>query len=310
MKSTIMKKSNLAIIYLLLLFASISCSLAQKQKSSEEKNPKLILEKEGVEYAYPHFTKDANKILFQSNESGNWRICTVDSDGDNMEQLTTDTSNSYFADWSPDNKQICFVSDRTGHEEIYLMEADGSNQHQLTSNDARNIHPYFSPDGKKILFSSTWNSAGDLEVYQMNTDGTGIERITRTPDNETCARMAPDNEHIIYLKNNYKGLDDLFLYTISDTSETNLTNTPTRDGWPSWMPGGKDIIFSAMEDGIYKLFTYHMEDKSLNRLTNPSPPDSDCRANVSSDGKLVVFNRQHDDENGRTNALYILSMNE
>jgi len=305
-----MKKTKLAIIFLLLLYSSIFYSSFGQQKSIEDKNPKLILEKEGVEYAYPHFSKDAKKILFQSNESGNWRICTMNTDGSNIKELTTDSSNNNLPDWSPDNKYICFVSDRTGNEEIYLMKADGSNQHPLTNNQACNIHPYFSPDGKKILFSSTWNSTGDLEVYQMNADGTGIERITRTPDNESCARMAPDSKHIIYLKNNYKGLDDLFLYTISDSSETNLTNTPTRDGWPSWTPDGKHIVFSAIEDGVYKLFSLQVDDKSLNRLTNPSLPNDDCRANVSPDGKMIVFNRQHDNENGRTNSIYILKMKE
>ncbi len=305
-----MKKKNLPIIYLLFLCTSIFCSSLGKQKSAEDKNPKLILGKEGVEYAYPHFSKDADKILFQSNEAGNWRICIAYADGSNIKELTTDTSNCYFPDWSPDNKKICFVSDRTGNEEIYLMEADGSNQHQITNNQARNIHPYFSPDGKKILFSSTWNTGGDLEIFQMNTDGTGIKRITRTPDNETCARMAPNNQHIIYLKNNYNGLDDLFLYTTFDSSETNITNTATRDGWPSWTPNGKRIIFSAIEDNVYKLFSYQLDDKSLKRLTNPSPPNNDCRANVSSDGKMIVFNRQYDNENGRTNSLYILNIKE
>jgi len=305
-----MKNTKLSIIYLVLICTTISCLSPENQKSNEYKNPKLILEKEGIEYAYPHFSKDAGKILFQSNEKGNWRICTVNLDGSNIKELTSDTANNNLPDWSPDNQHICFVSDRTGNEEIYLMKADGSNQHQLTNNQAYNIHPYFSPDGKKILFISTWNSTGNLEVYQMNPDGTDIERITKTPDNESCARMAPDNTRIIYLKNNNKGLDDLFIYTFADSSEINLTNTPTRDGWPSWTPDGKHIIFSAVEDKVYKLFSYQLDDKSLIRLTNPSLPNNDCRANVSSDGKMVVFNRQHDNKNGRTNSLYILNLNE
>jgi TolB protein len=291
-----------------LLIVLVSCASPEKKQTSEEINPTLILEKEGVEYAYPHFSKDAVKIIFQSNESGNWRICTVNMDGNDIKELTTDTANCYFPDWSPENDHICFVSDRTGNEEIYLMNADGSNQVQLTNNKARNIHPYFSPDGKKILFNSTWQSTDDLEVYQMNPDGTGIARITNTPDNESCARMSPDNAHIIYLKNNNKGLDDLFLFTITDSSETNLTKTPTMDGWPSWMPDGKQIVFSAVEDDVYKLFTYHLNDKSISRLTNPSSPNDDCRANVSPDGKMIVFNRQRDTEIGRTNSIYILRL--
>ncbi len=296
------------IVLCFLCYAYSSTNEHRVEDAFKETNAKLVLKTEGVEYAYPHFSKDNSTILFQSNQSGHWRICTVDTAGNNLIELTTDRSNNYFPDWSPDNETICFVSDRTGNEEIYLMDADGNNQRRLTDNQARDIHPYFSPDGEKIVFSSTLNSGGDLEIYQMNPDGTGLTRITDSDDNESCARMSPDNKSLIYLKNNNEGLDDVFLYSLADSSEINLTKTPTRDGWPTWSQDGKRIIFSAVEDGVYKLFAYHLDSESLTRLSDPSPPEHDCRANVSPDGKMIVFNRQYDNAQGRTNALYILNL--
>jgi Tol biopolymer transport system component len=282
------------------------CFSQEIKKPVDGSNPMLILRKEGVQYAYPHFSKNADKILFQSNETGYWRICTMNTDGSDIIALSPDSVNYYFPDWSPDNHKICFVSDKTGNEEIYIMNSDGSNQQQLTNNRTRNIHPYFSPDGKRVLFSSTLNSSEDLEVYQMNADGTEISRITISSDNETCARMSPDNAYITYLKNNDKGLDDLFLLSIADSSETNLTNTRTMDGWPTWSHNGEEIIFSTVENDMFKLFSYNLENRSLTRLTNSAPGHNDCRANISTDGKMIVFNRQHDNETGRTNAIYIL----
>lgn len=301
-----MDVNKLKLAAFLFVVITVSCTSKTKDNLSAEKNPQKVIAKEGVEYAYPHFSNDGKKILFQSNESGKWRISTMNINGSNIKELSTDTFNSYFADWSPDNTLICFVADKTGFEEIYIMNADGANKKQLTNNKAQNIHPYFSPNGKKIFFSSTLNGSNNLDVYQMDIDGTDIKQITTTLDNETCARMSPDNRYLTYLKNNNKGLDDLFLLSVSDSIEVNLTDTKTLDGWPSWSPDGKHIIFSAVKNDQYRLFTYNLENKKINQLTNPPWPNNDCRANFSRNGKMIVFNRQLDNKDSRSNAIYIL----
>lgn len=265
----------------------------------------VVLSKPGIEYAYPRLSKDGRSILFQSNETGSWRICIVATDGGCPVPITSDSTNCYFADWSPDGQRICFVSDRTGNEEIYVMRTDGSPQRQITDNGARNIHPYWSPDGQTIYFSSTMSGRSDLDVYRMAPDGSDLEVALNTANDETCARMSPDGAHLTLLINNETGLDDIFLVNVQDSSLRNLTHTPTRDGWPCWTPDGSKIVFSAVQDDVFKLFLYDVEKGSIEKLTDPRPPYDDCRADVSPDGK-IVFNRQHDSAQGRTNAIWLL----
>lgn len=274
-------------------------------EAEKHSQPIKLLETQNVEYAYPHWSKNADSILFQSNKSDLWQIYIMDSKAENIVQVTSDSSNNYFPDWSPDNKKICFVSDRTGNEEIYVMDNNGTNVIQLTNNNARDIHPYWTPDGSKIFFNSTQNDSGNFEIYEILPDGTSLNRITDSKDNETCARLSPYGEKLVYLKNNDEGLDDVFLMDLKNKTEINLTNTPTRDGWPSWMPNGKEILFSALDDDIYKLFIYDLKVKSIKRLTNPKHPYNDGRANISKDGKKIVFNRQvHGPKN--TIGIYVL----
>jgi TolB protein len=266
-----------------------------------------VLEEQDVEYAYPHWSKDAKRVLFQSNENGRWQIYVMNADGGGITQLTTDEANNNLPDWSPDNGEICFVSDRDGNEEIYVMKSDGSEPRRLTSTPGREIHPYWTPSGDKILFNSDRSGRGDLDVYIMNGDGSSPVRLTDTPDDETCARESPDGTQIVYLRNNEFGLDDVFLMNLADSSVTNLTNTPSRDGWPCWTPSGEGIIFSAAKDGGYKL--YHMELKTgtLTPLTNPAPPAYDARANISADGGKIIFNRQVSGAKN-TIGIYVLEL--
>lgn len=264
-----------------------------------------LLATEGVEYAYPRFSRDGSSILLQSNASGRWRLCILAREGGHPVPITADSTSCYFADWSPDGDRICFVSDRTGSEEIYTMASDGSHERSLTDNGARNIHPYWSPDGQAIFFSSTLSGRGDLDVYRIAPDGTGLEVVLDTPNHETCARMSPDGSRLTLLMNNEKGLDDLFLLSLADSSLSNVTNTPTLDGWPCWSPDGAHIVFSAVEDDVFKLFRYDIGAQRFERLTDPELPYDDCRPDMARDGS-IVFNRQHVSSKGKTNAIWIL----
>jgi len=268
--------------------------------------PKKILEKQDVEYAYPRWSKDGKRILFQSNESGRWQIYLMDEDGQNIRQLTNEPSNNNFLDWSPNNKKIAFVSDRTGNEEIFVMDADGKHQKQLTFTHARNIHPYWSPRGDKIFFNSTRDDTSAFEIYEMDADGNHVKRITHSADDETCARLSPSGNQLLFLKNNEQGLDDVFIMDMKSLLEQNITNTGTTDGWPCWAPGGNKILYSAREDGRYKIFVCDLVTKTNKRLTDPPSPSYDARASISGDGKKIVFNRQIDGPKN-TIGIYVLS---
>ena len=288
-----------AIAFVFLLFSNA----AYLQTTNLQK----ILEKKDVEYAYPRWSKDGKRILFQSNESGKWQIYVMDENGKNIRQITMESSNNNFLDWSPDNKKIAFVSDRTGNEEIFVMNANGTNQKQLTFTHARNIHPYWSPNGDKIFFNSTRDDANAFEIYVMNPDGSHVKRITHSADDETCARLSTSGDRIVFLKNNEHGLDDVFIMNLKDSSQQNITNTPTTDGWPCWLAGGNKILYSAREEGRYKIFLYDLQTRTTRRLTNPPPPSYDARATITADGKKIVFNRQTDGIKN-TIGIYVLDL--
>src|SRR4051812_9019145 len=79
---------------------------------------------------------------------------------------------------SPDNGTLVFQSNRSGHWEIYARNADGTNERQLTSGPGRKIMPNFSPDGTKIVYVVTpTGNLNDTDVWVMNTDGSGAQRL-------------------------------------------------------------------------------------------------------------------------------------
>jgi TolB protein len=308
-KSQTFTKLSKKIFLLFTLYTLSTWSYSQSKQSSYSEykinDPIKIIEKKDVEYAYPYWSKDGKQILYQSNESGKWQIYLMDEDGTNTSQITHDTSNNNFVNWSPDNKKIAFVSDRTGNEEIFIMDTNGENQKQLTFNKARDIHPYFTPKGDKLFFNSTRDDTTAFEIYCMNIDGTNVQRITTTPDDETCTHLSPKENKILYLNGSVKRISDIYLMDINTHKVENLTHSDKRVGWPSWFPNGDDIIYSSDEDNTYKLFIYNLKTKQLKKISNPAFPSYDARANVSADGKKIVFNRQVDGTKN-TIGIYVL----
>jgi TolB protein len=86
--------------------------------------------------------------------------------------------------WSQDGSKIAFVrSQRIGgdtHVGIYVMKPDGSGITQVIEREAGNLS--WSPDGSRILFTACNGGAPDL--YVVNADGSGLTRITHTPETE------------------------------------------------------------------------------------------------------------------------------
>lgn len=301
-----MKNYHTFLIILMVIAIPQQTELYKLNESKEKYKIIQLVEEKDIEYAYPHFSSDAKRILFQSNKTGKWQLYEMTDDIRSIFSITNDKFNNNFPDWSPDDRKICFVSDRTGNEEIFIMDSDGKNLKQLTDNPARDIHPYWSPDGQLIYFSSTRGN-GSFDIYSLDPLTKETIRLTNSTDDETCARKSPGKNEIVYLKNNNKGLDDIFILNMDKMLETNITNTKTQDGWPCWTPDGRNVIYSAIQDGSYCLLKYNINSQSNKQLTISKAPWQDGRANVSIDGKKIVFNRELEGEKN-TIGIYVLEL--
>jgi Tol biopolymer transport system component len=94
--------------------------------------------------------------------------------------------------WSPDGTTLAFEvempsetpSDQAGRNyDIFAVNADGSGLIDLTpTTDITENYPIWSPDGSKLAFGASdvlsGVNAGTYDLYTMNPDGTGVDRLT------------------------------------------------------------------------------------------------------------------------------------
>jgi TolB protein len=172
---------------------------------------------------------DGKYILFTSKRNGDMDIYIMKSDGTELRRLTDRFGYDGGAWFSPDGKKIVWRAWYPETEEeialwrdcmknnyivplpldLWVMDADGSNKKRILHNGATNWAPSWSPDGKRIIFSSNmddWREdlkqyGHNFELYIINSDGTGLKRITYNNVFDSFPMFSPDGKKLVFASN-------------------------------------------------------------------------------------------------------------
>ncbi|MBF6613313.1 MAG: PD40 domain-containing protein [Chloroflexi bacterium] len=123
-----------------------------------------------------------NLIAFTSKRSGAAQIYTLNPDAPAAVTQITNTGENFLPKWNTVAKRIVFISTRDGTGEVYTMRPGGEEQTRLTLNSYNDWDPAYSPDNSKIVYAEEFGGdSTNLELYDMNIDGTNQQRLTIEP---------------------------------------------------------------------------------------------------------------------------------
>lgn len=156
---------------------------------------------DGRFYGEVSWSPDGTKLVAAAQNGGQFNVYTMNVDGTNFTQLTTNVAASAREpQFSPDGTKIVYTNN-IGHD-IYVMNTDGTGKINLTNGAyAYSMNPYWSPDGSKILFT-TDDGTGPNGIAIMNANGTGITTIP-SAILATYAVWSPDGTKIAYTDTTY-----------------------------------------------------------------------------------------------------------
>jgi TolB protein len=191
------------------------------------------------------------KIVFSSSREPHDEIYLVDDYGGSGDEVKiTDRANmvAYEPSLSPDGQWIVFESHELDVEDkgvIVQYRIDGAMPYQsLTDPDEDCRQPNWSPVGDKILYQKF--SAGQWDIWILNSDGTNHQKVTSGPGDKTDASFSPDGQWIVYSSNEFwVEFANLFITPISGGNVIRLTDYEGYDGAPSWSFDGKKIAFES-----------------------------------------------------------------
>ncbi len=221
----------------------------------------------------PTWSPDGSRIAFVSDRDGNQDIWVMDSDGQNLANLTHEAAKDYSPAWSPDGQWIAFASVRdVPYWELYLMRPDGSDVQRLTWwEDASDWSPTWSPDGMRLAFASKRD--GNWEIYLMDRDGSNLVRLTKNPADDTNPAWSPDGSRIAF-ESARDGYTDIYVMPVGGGEAVNLTSLPwATDLGPTWSPDGGRIAFYSDRDGDWDIYVMASDGSEPVKLTSDATND-------------------------------------
>jgi TolB protein len=235
----------------------------------------------------------AHAIAFTQHQNGRSQIYSVDSDGQNLRQITAEEANATQASWSADGERLVFVNDIDGHEQIYCIDATGTRESRLTNDNQRDIAPSWSPGNLKIAYLGIDGS--DSAIWIINPDGTSSFKATNP--SQTGAVFAPlawaPDGHQIAFASGPSGRANIMLLTPKTGMVKQLTNLPGYATNPAWSPDGTTLVFTVATSDrstIHSvLYTIHADGTGLTQITNGNVQDG--RPTWSPDGSHIAFVR-------------------
>lgn len=225
-------------------------------------------------------------ISFASNRTGNFDIYVVDTNGENLRNLTNHPARDLEPTWSPDGRFLAYVSNRDGDFKIYVMDTRTEELRRLTNHHKKEWAPAWSPDGKWIAFVSSGDEIIPpvkfkitSHIYRIDANGANLVQLTDQGKNLAPA-WSPDSKQIAFVSY-HRGNERIGLY-IMDANGRKLRRVDDQtvqavngifQSECAWSPDGKQIAFSIVvpRDDRMHLCAIDTDGKNFHQLTQGGP---------------------------------------
>jgi Tol biopolymer transport system component len=198
----------------------------------------------------PDWSPDGQHIVYESNESGSFRIWSMDANGDQQKQLTNEGGfEDFLPSWSPNGKKILFSHCGEPFGFIAFCDIDvmnasgGAVKTLLSSGHWTNVRAEYSPSGGRITFSS---DRGGLQsaIWVMRSDGSALHRLTKPRLRAVWPDWAPSGKRILFGDNCCLPHSNLWSVRPNGHGLRQLTHIPSRldTNFGSYSPNGKRIV--------------------------------------------------------------------
>ncbi len=265
-------------------------------------NPQQITadSSEAVSHVRPRWSPDGANIVFQKIERTNFGIRAVNLRSREAVAVTSDLYLDINPAWSASGKFIYFSSDRSGSLDIWRVPVSGSGSpagppQQVTTGAGKDVDLATSPDGK-VAFSTLRQNADiwRLPVSPETGETTGAPQAVIATTREDSRGAWSSDGKMIAFNADRTGDMNIWLHSLADNSDRQLTKGPGGDFQANWSPDDRKIAFFSSRAGNADIWVADVETGGLTQLTRNA--SIDVNPFFSPDGNRIAY---QSDQSGR-----------
>jgi dipeptidyl aminopeptidase/acylaminoacyl peptidase len=181
----------------------------------------------------PQWSPDGRRIAFVSNRTGkeydenrNTDVWVISADGGALTKISDHDESDNSPRWSPDGKTIAFVGEvhDRDHPKIWLAPATGGTASVLAANGLDLIPSglEWSSDGKSLYFET--GVKGESHLFRVDLPRKSVAQFTSGARAIRNVDFHWPSRTMVYMANDFKHQDDLYLADLSGSNERKLTS--------------------------------------------------------------------------------------
>ena len=217
--------------------------------------------------------------------------------------------------WSPDSSKIAYRADQDTDEvnELYVVNADGSGLVKVSGTMNGDVAASGTPirwssDSSKIAYLADQDTAGVLELYVVNADGTGLVKVSgEMVSGGDVINMTPnwgwfpDDSKIVYLADqDTDEVYELYVVNADGSGLVKVSGTMVAGGTIEFnflSSDGRKIMYYADQDtdGVWELYVVNPDGSGLIKVNGTLVSGGDINGSCwSPDGSKIAYSADQD----------------
>jgi Tol biopolymer transport system component len=171
----------------------------------------------------------------------------------------------------PRGPQIAFVSGPRDETSIYLLERSRGLAARLTGAHTHTCCLSWSPDGNRLAYVELGEQP-TLYTIAMDCVGAPCGRAEPLlPGIEPfAAQWSPVGEQVAFESKKELGYWTIYVADADGANQHPVSQPRLNAHWPTWSPDGKQLAFTAVQDGRMEMFVVGSGGQNLRRILSDS----------------------------------------
>src|SRR5207247_5459515 len=132
-----------------------------------------------------------------------------------------------------------------------------------------------SPDGRRLAVTLTKD--GGSQLFLINADGTGVQRVMSSQGIDTEANFTPDGKSLLFTSDR-GGTPQIYRLTLGSGAVERLTFEGSYNVSPRHLPDGRGFVFVRRDGGRFNLAIEDFATRQVQVLTQGTLAESSAVA--------------------------------